>query len=92
MNKELSKHAETRSQQRAIPPVIVDWLMNFGTVEHDHAGAEIRYFDKRSRKRLASAVGETVVKRLNDLLDAYLVTRGPLVLTVGHRFKRVGHN
>ena len=45
-------HANVRSQQRGIPPIVVDLLFQFGHRQHDHAGAEIVYFDRRSRKRL----------------------------------------
>lgn len=89
---QLSKHASDRCQQRSVPPVIVEWLLDFGSVEHDHRGAEIRFFDERSRKRLASEVGEAVVSKLADLLDAYLVVKDETVLTVGYRFKRINHH
>ena len=90
MNIQLTKHATNRQQQRGIPPLIMDWLTSFGTTSHDHHGAEILFFDKRSRKALAKAVGEEVVSRLSDLLDTYaVVSDGGAIITVGHRFKRV---
>lgn len=92
MNTNLTKHALIRCQQRAVPPVIVEWLLAFGSTTHDHHGAEIRFFDKEGRKRLARSVGEGVVKRLTDLLDVYLVTKDSVVLTVGRRIKRFSHH
>lgn len=89
MKTHLSHHAEIRAQQRGLPPVIVEWLLEFGTVTHDHHGAEIHHFDKKGKKRLASAVGDMVVERLTPLLDAYVVTKGDTVVTVGHRYKRI---
>lgn len=89
-----TKHADTRLQQRNIPPLIVDWLTRYGAKQHDHNGAEVLYFDKRSRKDLARHVGDEVVKRLSGLLDAYAVvsTDTGVVITVGHRYKRIkGH-
>jgi len=93
MNIQMTKHADTRQQQRGIPPLILEWLTSYGTTHHDHHGAEIRYFDKHSRKELARAVGEEVVSRLSALLDTYAVVSGSgTIVTVGHRFKRVkGH-
>lgn len=93
MNIHMTKHADIRQQQRSIPPLILEWLTSYGTISHDHRGAEIRYFDKRSRKALAKAVGDEVVSRLSALLDTYAVVSGSgAVITVGHRFKRVkGH-
>ena len=90
MNIQMTKHATARKQQRCIPPLIMEWLTSYGTTSHDHHGAEIRYFDKRSRKALAKAVGEEVVSRLSGLLDTYAVVAGSgAVITVGHRIKRV---
>ena len=90
MNIPMTKHAAARQQQRCIPPLILDWLTCYGTTSHDHHGAEIIYFDKRSRKALGKAVGEEIVSRLSALLDTYaVVSESGAVVTVGHRFKRV---
>lgn len=45
-----SNHATVRCQQRGIPPIVIDLLLEFGRREHDHAGAEILYFDRCSKK------------------------------------------
>lgn len=39
-------------RQRGIPGDVLDCLLDFGTVRHDHQGAEVIYFEKRSRRRL----------------------------------------
>ncbi len=93
MKIQLTKHADARMQQRGIPPLIMDWLTRYGASRHDHRGAEILYFDKHSRKILAKAVGAEVVRRLAGLLDTYaVVADGSLVITAGHRYKRVGEH
>lgn len=85
-----SVHAIARSQQRAIPPLIVHWLEEYGTEIHDGHGAVRRFFDHRSRKRLARTVGASVVSRLNEHLDTYLVQAADgTIITVGHRTKRI---
>ena len=84
-----TRHAEIRMQQRGIPPLILDWLLQYGQEAHDHQGAIIRYFDKRSIRRLRSEVGSAPVGRLADYLNAYLVESDGAVLTAGHRFKRI---
>lgn len=90
MRIQLTKHATSRQQQRGIPPLIMEWLTSYGTTSHDHHGAEILYFDKRSRKALAKAVGEEILSRLSGLLDTYaVVSDDGAIITVGHRFKRV---
>lgn len=81
-------HAVTRSQQRGIPPLMVDLLLQFGCREHDHAGAEVCFFDRRSKKRLESYVG-SLAGKLSEHLDSYIVVAGDLVVTVGHRYKKI---
>ena len=88
-----SRHATRRMQQRSIPPLVVDWLLDFGRMRYDHRGAIVYSFDKQSRRSLERAVGSRVVARLSDYLDVYAVataSEGRLV-TVGHRDKRFGH-
>lgn len=84
-----TKHADIRMQQRGIPPLVLDWLLKYGQEAHDHHGAIIRYFDKRSIRRLRRDVGNKPVGRLADYLNAYLVESNGSVVTVGHRFKRI---
>ncbi len=84
-------HANVRSQQRGIPPIVVDLLFQFGHRQHDHAGAEIVYFDRRSRKRLESYAGG-LISKLSEHLDSYAVVADGKIVTVGTRFKRINHN
>ena len=85
----LTQHAEVRMEQRSISPLIVDWLIDFGSTSYDKHGAKKRFFDKRSRKRLNKAVGKTVVGQLSKELSAYIVTADDCVITVGYRTKRI---
>lgn len=86
----MSKHAEVRSQQRGIPPLIINWLKDFGELTHDHNGAVILYFTKKSKRQLEKAVGREVICRLSEWLDSYAVQSldGNLI-TVGHRYQRI---
>ena len=79
----LTEHARARMRQRAIPPVVVEALLDFGCEEHDHHGGTILYFNKAARRRLER-------ERLDRALDAYAVvaTTGE-VITVGHRDRRI---
>ncbi len=84
-----TKHAHARSQQRGIPPLIVDWLLELG-VHKTYAGAEVVYFDKRSRERLRRYAGRQALSKLDGLLDIYaVVSNDGCVLTIGHRTKRI---
>jgi hypothetical protein len=85
-----TRHASHRMQQRGIPPLVVDWLLTFGHMRHDHRGAIVYYFDKHPRRNLERAVGRRVVAHLAQYLDAYAVstTNGDNVITVGYRRRR----
>ena len=41
MNMQMTQHAAIRQQQRGIPPLIMEWLSQYGACRHDHRGAEI---------------------------------------------------
>ncbi len=86
----MTEHAKIRSQQRGIPPLVIEWLEDFGEQNHDHRGAVVFHFSKQARRRLERAVGRQPVKRMSEWLDAYVVvaTDGSIV-TVGRRWRRV---
>jgi hypothetical protein len=84
----MTKHAADRQRQRAIPPLVIDWLEQFGAVEHQ-ACAELLYFDRRALKRLSSYTGG-LSDQFEVLRNAYLVrgTNGH-IMTVGYRTRRI---
>jgi hypothetical protein len=88
-NMGLTRHANVRCQQRGIPRLIVDWLLQYGTQTKASGGAETYFFDKRARRRIERDCGREIVRRLGDLLDAYLVIADDEIVTVGHRHKRI---
>ncbi len=88
-------HAFVRAQQRGIPPLIQDWLLDFGDESHDGHGAVIRYFSKRTVRRLERSVGRLPVRRMAEYLRSYLVQANDgTVITVGkrHRHRRILRN
>lgn len=93
MNDYYSSHAKKRAQQRAIPPLVVDWLIAFGQEVPDKRGCSRYFFDKASKRRLKKAVGREPVKRMKDKLNSYAVV-GPdgCVITAGPRTRRVRRN
>jgi hypothetical protein len=88
---DITRHANIRIQQRGVPPLILEWLLDFGACEVKH-GARRRFFDKRSRRQLAQRFGSQIVDRLGDLLNCYLVEDDGRLVTAGHRTKRVRRN
>lgn len=83
-------HANKRLQQRCLPPLVVDWLHQFGHEQHDGRGAIILHFDKPAQRRLERAVGREPVRRMKQWLNAYVVvTTDGEIITAGYRFRRV---
>lgn len=87
----MTPHAMARQQQRAIPPLIIDWLCRFGCRITGMNGTTVVFFDKASRRSLRAEAGHVVVRRLADMMDAYLVMSNGKITTVGHRFKQLKH-
>jgi hypothetical protein len=85
-------HVQIRTQQRSIPPLVMQWLEDFGDEVHDHHGGIILHFGKRARRRLAKVVGREPVKRMNDWLSTYMVISTDGVrITAGIRYRRIKH-
>lgn len=85
-------HARARLRQRALPPLVLDWLHQFGHEHHDGRGAVILHFNRPARRRLGRAVGRQPVRRMKDWLDVYaVVTTDGHLITAGHRFKQLRH-
>ena len=86
----LTPHASVRMQQRGIRRDALDALLNFGAERHVHSdGREIVFLDKKARARLTrqSAEGARAVERVKG---AYAIIDGSgVVITVGHRFRRI---
>jgi hypothetical protein len=82
-------HSLVRDQQRGIPPMMVDLLLQFGTSEQTETGVTNVFFDKQSRKRVAVYAG-SLVPLLDEHLDWYAVV-GPdmKVITVGRHLERI---
>lgn len=83
-------HAKARMQQRGIPPMMIDLLMQFGKSQPAGGGASRLFFDKNARRRLKSYAGP-MSGLLNEYLDVYAVI-GPegQLITAAHvtnRFK-----
>lgn len=75
------------SPDATVPPLIIDWLCRYGSRIHGMNGTTICFFDKNSRRSLAGDVGAVIVRRLADLMDAYLVLSGDSILSIGRDYK-----
>ena len=85
-----SQHAKQRAQQRGIPPLIDQWLDEYGEEQYDGHGGVIRYFSHRSIRAMEQGFGRKPVRRLSEYLDVYKVesSHDGQTITVGHKFKR----
>ena len=88
----LSRHALARMQQRGIPPDAIDTVLQYGREHHDRRGGVVVCLDKGSRRRMQRACGLSG-GAIDALSGVYVVlTTGGLVVTVGHRRRRVRRN
>jgi hypothetical protein len=86
----MTNHAVIRSQQRGIPPLILQWLDQFGEEQHDGHGATIRYFSRASRRAMEQEFGSYPVKKMSEFLNIYTVeSQDGTVITTGHLTKRI---
>jgi hypothetical protein len=87
----VTRHALARAQQRCIPPIVDDWLDQFGDEHYDGHGGVKRFFSHRSIMRMCRVLGEELVSRNAKLLRAYKVVdaRTGITLTCGWLFKRI---
>ena len=68
---DLTYHAAVRSQQRGIPPLIIDLVVSYGKMIQ-RRGASVYFLDKLTRRN-RKKIGSIAYRRLDDLLDAYVV-------------------
>ena len=90
-----SKHADIRAQQRGIPPLIQNWLLDYGEQNYDGRGAMTRYFTTSSIRKMERDFGREPVRRLSEFLRCYLVEdKNGMVITVGKRYAntRINHH
>ena len=87
INRHTEAHPQPQSRQAAVPPLIIDWLHKYGSRIHGLNGTTICFFDNNSRRSLAGVVGGVIVRRLADLMDAYLILSGDSILCIGRNYK-----
>lgn len=81
-----TKHFQTRSQQRGVPPLIKDWLLAYGQENHDGHGAIVRFFNDRSIRQMERDMGREPIRRMSEFLRCYLVeSLDGAIITIGKR-------
>ena len=86
-------HGMRRAQQRSIPPVVVEWLDEFGERIHDHHGGIKVYFSHRSVRKMQSSLGAQFVGQISKYLGVYSMVDGSdgRTIALGWRSRRVRH-
>lgn len=84
-----TRHAVVRAQQRGIPQLAVDLLLEHGATQPAADGATMYYFDKRSRRRLDAYAGPLARALSRDLNVFAVVSDDGRLVTVGHRIRRI---
>jgi hypothetical protein len=85
----LSAHSRSRSQQRAIPRLAIDLLLDYGSCVRGR-DADFVFFDKPALRRLRHALGgNRGLQVIDRWLNSYAVVADDgLLVTVGHRTHR----
>ena len=89
-----TKHAAIRAQQRGIPPLVDQWLEEFGEEVHDGHGCIRRYFSRRSIREMKRAFGHQPVILFKRYLHAYKIDScaDGSTITKGWRTRRFHNN
>jgi hypothetical protein len=90
-NQTLTRHAAVRQQQRGIPPMIIDLLLDYGLVERAGKGVTTYYFDRAARRKVLAYAGR-LFPAVEQFLDYYAVVAADgRIITIAPRLKRVTH-
>lgn len=84
----MTRHATTRCQQRGIPQAVLDLLFEHGQVRQMH-NSEIYHFSKASLRRMKRLSRDEDLRTVEEHRKCYLVSCNGMVVTVGHRYKRL---
>lgn len=86
----LTIHAGIRAQQRGIDRSVLDCLLQYGRHEHDHMGCEVVMFDEGSLAEVARREPRGLWCKADEARSLYAVVNSDgMVVTTGHRFRRV---
>jgi hypothetical protein len=86
----LTKHAGIRAQQRGVNREVLSCLLAYGRHEPDHKGCHIVTFDSKSLSDMARYEPRNLKTKTSEHRNVYAVVDSEgVVITAGHRFRRV---
>lgn len=85
-----TKHCALRMQQRGIPRIVLDALVDFGSTKRTRGGERL-FFDKAARRRLQRLPeGNSLLKQLERWLRVYAVLADDgNIVTVAFGYRRL---
>jgi len=81
-------HATTRMQQRGIGLKAIDALCTFGSEQADHHGANILFLGKRDLMKIQRVESASLYRLLCEK-PIYAIEKNGVIITVGHRYKKI---
>ena len=82
-------HSEVRMQQRGIPELIVDLLINYGERKRAKKKCEVLFFNHSALKKLKKYLGKEFYSRIEQFKGAYLIqASNGEVITIGYRARK----
>lgn len=87
----VSMHAQTRMQQRGIPPFVDELLDRYGERQYDGRGGVLVYFSNKSLRRMEREMGRDPVRLLSKYHRYAKVesSHDGAVITMKVQYKRV---
>jgi hypothetical protein len=82
-NRGFTKHASVRVQQRSVPPIVVEFLLDYGLRQSAPGGGERFSFCKRAWRRLQRELGPAA-KHFERYRHVYAVVCDGHVVTVAY--------
>ena len=84
-----TSHSVVRAQQRGVPTLIQNWLLDYGAEQFDGHGGVVRFFSNECLRKMERDIGKVPLKRMSEYLRCYLVQSSSdgSVITVGKRYE-----
>ena len=83
-------HSKKRIKERGVSPFVISLLMKYGDLKYTGGGGIIRFFNKKSKKKMVSDLGRKIFSQISRYLNFYLIcSKSNVLITVGRRYKRI---
>jgi hypothetical protein len=87
VNYQLTEHGRKRAEQRAIPDVVLDVLLEFGEIDEQKGNTSLVELDRRRRKALVKSLKKLMRSLANDAPPFAVIGDNGRIITVGHKYR-----